>query len=157
MDFELKSLTRPAKVLVVAVILSLLSGYIIAILQGLEHTSFNTDKVVKEYRGSDNTDELAFPKPYREILQNTHAHALSIPLVYFLLSLLFLGTQVSQKAKSILIALLFLGFFLEYLSLWSLRYIHTGFVNLSVVSHVISAPVYIFMCVRSLWDTCVRR
>jgi len=157
MEFKLNKLSAPGKTLIFFFIAALLIGYVVAIMQAYDHTGFDVDKVILSYRGSENPDLMAFPKPYRELLQNTHAHALSVPVVYFLLCLIFLGTSASQRFKSTLIAVLFSGLFLEYAALWLLRYVGAGFVYLSFTASGLTSLIYIYMCFRSLYELKTRR
>lgn len=149
--FSLSRLPAEAKTLVRLFLLALLLGYGISLLKAADKTHLSLAKIIVDYRGSEHPEEdMAFPKEYAELLQNTHAHALSVPLVYFLLSLIFLGTTISVRVKQRLIVLLFLSFFLEYLALWGLRYVHKDCVYITFVAHAISGPIYLYMCVKSL-------
>jgi len=150
MDFKLKDLSTPLKTLVFFFILALILGYGVALLQAYEHTGFNIQKVILSYRGSNDPDMMAFAKPYREILQNSHVHVLTVPLLYFCLSLIFIGTRQSSKFKSVLIALLFSGFFVEYISHWLLRYVSAGFVYVVFFASGLTSLIYLYMCFTSL-------
>ncbi|OVE82001.1 hypothetical protein BVY03_01770 [bacterium K02(2017)] len=151
-DKKLNQLNPSLKLLVTFFIFCLLIGYGVAILQSYEHTGFDIEKVKLEYLGSDDENLMAFAKPYQQILQVTHAHALSIPLVYFLLALIFLNTSLNAILKKTLITLLFLGFFLEMSSLWLLRYVHPDLIYLGVIGNGFSGLSYLSMCFISLFQ-----
>lgn len=152
MNIELRQLSAEARMLVACFVASLLVGYGVSLLKAVEKSDLSPAKVVRQYRGDADPEAMAFPKPYEDILQNTHAHALSVPVVYFLLSALFLGTPLGSRAKKACVAALFCGFFLEFTSLWGLRYAHGGFVYAVFFAHAVTGPVYLFMCARILFD-----
>lgn len=152
MNFMLSALPRSHRVLIAFFVCALLLGYGVSWLKMLEINALNIGQVVRDYRG-DSADEFSEPKPYGEILQNTHAHVLSVPVVYFLLALLFLGTRMSERQKILCVIFLFSGFFMQYASLWLMRYAGAGFVYLGALGHALSDPVYLYMALRVLRET----
>jgi hypothetical protein len=152
MEIELRKLSAEARLLAACFITALLVGYGVSILKAVEKSDFSSANVVRQYRGDADPEAMAFPKPYEDILQNTHAHALSVPVVYFLLSALFLGTPLGSRAKKACVTALFCGFFLEFAALWGLRYAHEGLVYAVFFAHAVTGPVYLFMCSRILFD-----
>lgn len=152
MNFKIRELSLEWRVLIGAFALSLLIGYGVALLKAFEKTSFSPSRVTVSYRGEDDPDSLSLPKTFEEILQNTHAHALSVPLVYFLLGGLFCGTSASSRLKIFGVIFIFGGFFIEYISLWGLLYVHESFVWGSFMAHAVSGLAYLFMTTKVLWD-----
>lgn len=153
MFFKISDLDGEKRILIFFFVAALLLGYGVSVLKVMETSAGGSiEQVVLSYRGSQDPNLMAFPKPYSEMLQSTHAHALSVPLVYFLLSLLFLATRAGIMQKKVLVSLLFGTFFLEYFSLWGLRYFSESFVYLSFLAHLISGPIYIYMCGRVLYE-----
>ena len=152
MNWQLSSLPKSAKILIGLFIISLLLGYVVAILQVQQHIGMTPAAVIREYRGSTDPQDPEDPISFRGLLAVTHKHALAVPMVYFLLSVIFLGTRHSDKIKSLFVSALMGGFLLEYISLWGLRYISAYFVYLAFLSHALSSPSYIYMCLRSLKD-----
>ena len=148
----IKEMNNAERVLVFLTTLCLLIGFAVALLQVFHKTQFDLDKVIVDYRGSPNPDLMAVPKSFGQILQNTHAHALSVPLVYFLLSWFFLATQATTRVKSTLITLLFISFLVDYSALWLLRYVHPHFIYASTLSHSVGSPIYLFMCLKVMWE-----
>lgn len=152
MNFKLRELPSEARFLIGLFTVSLLIGYGVSLLKAADKSDFSVSKVVRQYRGDPDPAAMAFPKPYQDILQNTHAHALSVPLVYFLLGALSLGTSLGVRVKKAGAAALFGGFFLEFAALWGLRYAHPGCAYLLFLAHAVTGPVYVFLCVRILFD-----
>lgn len=152
MNFKITKLSVEWRVLIAATAFALLMGYGVALLKTSNKTSFSMSRMIVSYRGDGNSESLNLPKTYEELLQITHAHLLSVPLVYFLLAGLFLGTRVSSRIKTMGVVFLFGGFFVEYFSLWGLRYLSPHFVWSATASHCISGPAYLGMVIFVLRD-----
>lgn len=148
MHYKIKNLPSEARLLIACFIVTLVLGYGVALLKAAQKSELSTDAIVRQYRGDKDPEAMAFPKPYEELLQNTHAHALSIPVVYFLLGALFLGTSLASRTKKFGVAALFSGYALEFTGLWGLRYVHENYVYLVFLAHAVSGPVYLYMCWR---------
>lgn len=148
MHYRIKDLPSETRLLIACFIVALVLGYGVALLKAAQKSELSTDAVVRQYRGDKDPEAMAFPKTYEEILQNTHAHALSIPIVYFLLGALFLGTSLESGTKKFGIAALFSGYALEFTGLWGLRYVHENCVYLVFLAHAVSGPAYLYMCWR---------
>lgn len=153
MEFSINHLRSEYKTLVFLTTLSLIIGYGVALVKAVTESRLSPQHVVTEYRGGAATESLDLPKEFDEVLQNTHAHALAVPLVYFLLSWLFCGTTVSSRLKKAGALCLFAGFFAEYAALWGLRYVHPGFVWLIFAVHAATGPVYLGMAARVAWES----
>lgn len=145
-DFRLSGLAPAAKCLVFLLTIALLLGLGVALLQLHNAYQFDQKQIVTAYRGIDDPENPMEPRSYGGMLMNTHAHALSVPLTYAALSLLFLGTAKSERTKKIFISLLFSAFFLEWAGLWGLRYVSAGFVYLVGICGITTTIVYLTMC-----------
>ena len=155
--FKLRKLHGAYRTLLICILLSMLIGYLLTLLQVYEHTGFSASQVILNYRGSPNPDLMAIAKPYREVLQNTHAHIFSVPLLYFILGAIFLGAGLSVVLKQTLIVLLFSGHVLEYTALWLLRYVHEDYIWLCFGAHGLTGSIFFIMIVINLIELCGRR
>lgn len=141
-----KNASRPIRILVFSTTLALLLGYGVSMLKLYNKTSFSLSSSIQNYRGSDDENLMLYPKTFSEILQITHSHALSVPLVYFVLGLLLLGTSICDKTKSLLIGGVFASFFVEYLSLWGLWGITPAFVYPLTLASITGSLCYLSAC-----------
>lgn len=97
---------------------------------------------------------LSFGKGYREMLQTAHTHSLAIPLLFFGLGGVFLGTDVGERWKSVVLGVTFGVILLDLATLWLVRYASAGFAYLSVItggSLALSAAILILRSLYDLW------
>lgn len=149
-EYKLKTLSPSRKALIFFFLICLLLGYFIAILKIHSTTNFDISEAILKYKGAEDPELMAFPKTYKEILQLTHSHVFSVPMIYFLLGLIFLGTTLKEKTKVIFISILFSSFLLEYISLWLFWRFSENFVYLTAFSHILSTPCFLYMSIKSL-------
>jgi hypothetical protein len=97
---------------------------------------------------------LAFPKSYRELLEVTHTHIFSMPIVVFVLSRILAMTHTREGLKITIYGVSFLGIILNLSAPWLIRYACHHFVVLSLISHVcliLSFGAYIFIPLYEMW------
>lgn len=150
--FSLARLSPAARTLVFWLTLALIAGFGVAMMQFHNAYKFDVSEVIRHYRGVDDPENPEEPRSYGGMVMMTHAHALSVPLTYAALSLVFLGTAASESTKKRLIAVLFICFFLDWGSLWGLRYHAPFYAYVATVTGSVSGLVYLFMCGRILLD-----
>ena len=73
------------------------------------------------YRGG--TDEMSFPKTFWQLVEVSHFHLFTIPVVVLILSHLLYATPISVRARIWLTTLTFIGAFLDVTGPWAVRYI----------------------------------
>src|SRR4030067_1781572 len=102
-----------------------------------ERTGFSQEKAVRYYCGDEGEDldkplseeenrarleeGLAFPKSYRELLEVTHAHIFSIPIVVFILSRILAMTHSREGLKITIYGVSFMGIILNLAAPWLIR------------------------------------
>ncbi len=72
------------------------------------------------YRGGD--DEMSFPKTFWQLVETSHFHLFTIPVVVLILSHLLYATPVSVRIRVWITVLTFLGAFLDVSGPWAVRY-----------------------------------
>ena len=129
-----------------------------------ERTGFSPQKTVRYYCGDEEEDlnrpvseeenrarleeGLAFPKSYRELLEVTHTHIFSIPIVVFILSRILAMTHSREGLKITIYGVSFMGIILNLASPWLIRYACHHFVVLFTISNILlilSFGAYIFI------------
>jgi hypothetical protein len=73
------------------------------------------------YRGGDT--EMSFPKTFWQLVETSHFHLFSIPVVVLILSHLLYGTPTSVRLRVGLTLVTFSGALLEIVGPWSVRYV----------------------------------
>ena len=135
-----------------------------------ERTGFSQEKTVRYYCGDEGEDldkplseeenrarleeGLAFPKTYRELLEVTHTHIFSIPIVVFILSRILAMTHTREGLKITIYGVSFMGIILNLAAPWLIRYACPHFVITFTISNILlilSFGAYIFIPLYEMW------
>src|SRR3954465_10024208 len=77
------------------------------------------------YRGGET--EMSFPKQFWQLMEVSHFHLFSVPVVVLILAHLLFATPISRRARVWLTAATFLGAALEIAGPWAVRYLAASF------------------------------
>lgn len=139
----------------------------VGFLNYYERTGISPQKAIRYYRGDEEEDfdvslsaeeveskleeGMFFPKSYRELLEVTHTHVFSIPIIIFILSRIFSMTRIREGIKIAVYSISFAGVILNVGAPWLIRYVHHHFVVTFIISNIllilgfgayISVPLY---------------
>lgn len=114
--------TAPTSVKLAATwfLLLAVAGLGVAALQISVRTGLSAKGALIHYRGSEAT--LQYPKSFNEMVEITHAHAFTMPLLALILSVAFIPCDVPERLKRLLVTALFAGAALELGVPWLVRY-----------------------------------
>ena len=118
----------PAKFMVILLLISLGIGYLFALGSIYSHTNMSVQTYIDEVRG--NEEEEIYPKEFGTMATSGHTHLIGHSAMFFILCWLLLYCSVGNKLKAIVIGISFLGFIVDQLSMWGVRYIAGGFAYL---------------------------
>ncbi len=99
----LSSLSLSFKFAVRAYILLSCLGFGVAALMSYQHYGFNHDKTVQYYLGDPAEGEMAFKKPYSQLVGVSHVHTYTMPLVFFVMWILLQGSAAGERMKKIIV------------------------------------------------------
>lgn len=135
-----------------------------------EKTGFSPKKTIRYYCGNEeekfdtplsaeeNKSKLEggmyFAKSPRELLEVTHTHIFSIPIVVFILSRILAMTHTREGLKIIIYGVSFMGIILNLAAPWLIRYACPHFVVAFTISNVflvLSFSAYIFIPLYEMW------
>lgn len=97
-----------------------LAGLGVVLLQIYVKTGLTPRGVLAHYRGDEATFQTAMG--FAELVEITHAHAFTMPLVALTLGLAFVLTEVSERVKRTVVTALLTGVGLELVLPWVVRY-----------------------------------
>lgn len=100
------------------------------------------------YRGGES--EMSFPKQFWQMVEVSHFHLFSIPVVVLILSHLVSSTQLSVRARIVLTVTTYLGVALELAAPWAVRYVAGGFAYALIAGWALLAAGMSCMVVISL-------
>jgi hypothetical protein len=142
----------------------------IGFLNSYERTGVSPQKTIRYYCGDEEEEfdvslsaeeveskleeGMFFPKSYRELLEVTHTHIFSIPIVIFILSRIFSMTRVREGLKIIIYSISFTGVILNLSAPWLIRYGCHHFVVIFIISNILlilSFGAYIFIPLYEMW------
>jgi hypothetical protein len=101
-------------------------AFYVSCLNFCERTSFSPEKTVRHYcgNGGNPNDEdilkegISFPKTYRELIEITHVHAFTIPLIIFVMSRIFSMTSIREWIKTTVYTSAFAGTLINLSGPW---------------------------------------
>ncbi|MFL5400348.1 MAG: hypothetical protein ACJ79P_20825 [Myxococcales bacterium] len=104
------------------------------------------------YRGGET--EMSFPKQFWQMMEVSHFHLFSVPVVVLILAHLLYATPISVRARVWLTALTFLGALLEIGGPWAVRYVAGGFAVLLLAGWILLAvgiAAIVLVSLISMW------
>ncbi len=142
----------------------------VGFLNYYERTGFSAQKTIRYYCGNEEEEldvplsaeenklkleeGLFFPKSYRELLEVTHTHIFSMPIVVFILSRIMAMTHTREGLKVTIYGVSFVGILLNLASPWLIRYACPHFVIAFTLSNIfltLSFGAYIFIPLYEMW------
>jgi hypothetical protein len=130
----------------------------------IERTKFSPEKTELYYLGNVREDEpegaplpeegLLFPMPKMKLIEVTHAHTFSIPLVFFVLSRILSMTATREGVKLATYVASFVGISCNLIGPWLVRYVDPGYSLLLLFSYIVLAgalTVYIACPMYEMW------
>jgi len=118
--FSYRTAPTSLKLTVTAWLLLAVVGLGVAALQIYVRTGLTPSGALLHYRGDEAT--LHYPKSFAEMVEITHAHAFTMPLVAFVLSAALVATSAPEWLKRVVVFALFAGMALELGVPWLVRY-----------------------------------
>lgn len=100
------------------------------------------------YRGGES--EMSFPKQFWQMVEVSHFHLFSVPIVVLILSHLVSSTPISVRARIGLTVMTYLGAALELAGPWAVRYVAGSFAYALITGWVLLAAGMSCMVVISL-------
>ncbi|OQZ00498.1 MAG: hypothetical protein B6D35_06540 [Candidatus Brocadia sp. UTAMX2] len=142
----------------------------VGFLNYYERTGFSSQKTIRYYCGNEEEDinaplsaeenrskleeGLFFPKSYRELLDVTHTHIFSMPIVIFILSRIMAMTHTREGLKVTIYGASFMGILLNLGAPWLIRYSSPHFVLTFTISNILlilSFGAYISLPLYEMW------
>jgi hypothetical protein len=148
--YTLSSASQGIKVITTIFLLFMVPGLATNLLIAQAKTGWSYDGLIEYYRGV----ESGYTKSYLELLETTHFHIFSMPVVFLILAHIFLMCSWSYRPKIIVVIISFLAVFAETCSPWLITYVSPKFAVLMIFSGVfiaLSLLIYIVIPVYEMW------
>ena len=115
-------------------------------------TGFSMSGTIEHYRGSPvEGDEIfsereKYEKPASELLLTTHNHLFGFSFIFLFLGIIFyFNTTITGRFKTFLLVEPFVSTWLTFGGIWGIRYLHAGFVAVSLVGAILTYLSYYFV------------
>ena len=148
--YTLSSASQGIKIVTTIFLLFMLLGIATNLLISYAKTGWSYSGLIEYYRGV----ESGYPKTYLELLETTHFHIFSMPVVFLILAHVFLMSSWSYRLKIMVIIISFLAMLAEICSPWLITYESPEFGVLMIFSGIIlaiSLLIYIFVPIYEMW------
>lgn len=147
--FRYRRAPTSVKIVASGFLLLALAGLGVVLLQIYVKTGLTSRGALAHYRGDEATFQTAMG--FGELVEITHAHAFTMPLVALTLGLAFVLTEVSERVKRTIVTALLAGVWLELGLPWVVRYgpawtVHlfnvAGFLIAGGIFAAVAVPLY---------------
>ena len=119
-SFSYRDAPASVKLAATAFLIFAVLGFGVVALQIFVTTGFTVAGALAHYRGDESTFQT--PMSFALLVEITHAHAFTMPLLALALSLAILLTRAAQRIKQAAVASLWTGVGLELALPWLVRY-----------------------------------
>lgn len=148
--FTLQHAPRRTKVTYTALLVYLLFGLVTIIAIESLKTGWTPQGVSDYYRG--NEQRFMFEKSPLEMLEVTHMHLFSVPVVFFILAHAFSMTTLPERTRMRVVAAAFSSVFLSIGSPWLVRFGSAGLSWIKVAADLVLAATLILMTVYPIYE-----
>ncbi len=151
-NFKLQNVSVGIKIIVTFFNLIMCAGLASNLAIFYLHTQFRSRAIVTYYLGSE--QEWVAPQSFRALLETSHFHIFSMPVVIMIMAHLLLMTSVREWLKLTVISASFVGTLLEIASPWLIRYVSGQCAILMILAQILLAlsfSFYIFIPIHEMW------
>ena len=154
-EYRLGTRSLPLRVSLSAFLGFVAIGEISGIVMSALHTGFTPSGTARYYRGLE--AEMAFPKEFWTLIENTHFHVFIVPIVLLILTHLLFMTRMTERAKVTITLIAYGAALIELLSPWLVRYVAAGLAWLKVGGSLVFHATMIVLIVVPLYEAWFRR
>src|SRR5574341_1771465 len=130
-EFKLRDLNAGMKIITTSFLFLALAGYLTGFLLGTLKAGMGIQALVDYYRGNETL--MIYPKSALELLEVSHFHLFSVPVVFMIVGHLMMMTYIKFRLRVLMILLGFAGMILDLASPWLIRYCSGSFVWVKVI------------------------
>ncbi len=129
-------------------------GYLVMALLAAERSGFSSEQIVGRYVGDDQT---SFGMSYGEMLEVTHFHLFSMPLLLFVMGHLFLLSFWPLRVKVSLVIACAVGMVCDLSAPWLIHYVSSDFAQLKNIGRVLMGAGFLAFTLVPIWEMWFRR
>lgn len=146
--FQLRTATLESKVAYTGFLALVLPGVGSLLALSVGRMGLSARSIAAYYRGGES--ELSFAKPFWQLMETSHFHLFSIPVVLLVLSHLLIATPASARLRLWLTVATYAGAFLEIAGPWAVRYLAPAFAYALIAGWLLLGAGMLAICALTL-------
>ncbi len=135
--FQLRSASLETRIAYTGFLLLMLPALSTLVALSFGRMGLDPHAIAAHYRGGES--EMSFPKTFWQLVETSHFHLFTIPVVALILAHLLYATPASPRLRIYLTSITFAGAFLDAVGPWTVRYLSAGFAYLLIVGWMLLA------------------
>lgn len=150
--FQLRTASLETRLAYSCFLLLTLPGLATLVALAIGRTGLNPQAIATYYRGGES--ELSFPKSFWQLMEVSHFHLFTVPVVVLILSHLLYATPFSVRLRIWLTAIAFAGAFLDAIGPWAVRYLSAGCVYVLMLGWALLAGgplLIVILTLLAMW------
>jgi hypothetical protein len=150
--FQLRTASLETRLAYTGFLLLSILGIATLIALAFGRTGASPSAIASYYRGSDS--EMSFPKAFWQLVEVSHFHLFTIPVVALILSHLLYATPAPIRLRVWLTAAIFAGALLDAIGPWSIRYLAAAMAYSLILGWVLlagSSLAIIAITLAAMW------
>jgi len=129
--FQLRTASLETRVAYTGFLVLMLPAVATLVALAFGRMGLDPQAIATHYRGGES--EISFPKTFWQLVEVSHFHLFTIPVVVLILSHLLYGTPASARLRVWLTTITFGGALLDAVGPWAVRYLAAGFAYVLIV------------------------
>lgn len=154
-EYKLRDLNSGMKLITASFLALVLAGYVTGFLMGVLKSGLGIEALATYYRGDE--AQMIYPKSALELLEVTHFHLLSMPVVFMIVAHLMMMTCIKLKWRIFMIVLGFVGMILDLTSPWLIRYCSSYFAWMKIMGSALFGLSFLGMISWALYELFFRK
>jgi hypothetical protein len=150
--FQLRTAAIETRLAYTCFLLLMLPGIATLVALSIGRMGFSPVAIAAHYRGGES--EMSFPKTIWQLVEVSHFHLFTIPIVVLILSHLLYGTPASARLRIWLTSMTFWGAFLDAVGPWAVRYVAAGFSYVLILGWIflaVGAFLIVLLTLFAMW------
>ncbi|MBV6445050.1 MAG: hypothetical protein LC102_00450 [Ignavibacteriales bacterium] len=164
-EIQLYQLPREVKTFLAAFLILLSAAVAIGLVYLYHTTNYTPEIAVKHYNGSQSEnveDDFEIPdsyeKPISELMITTHNHFFGFAFIFFALGAIFwFNSTITGFWKGFLMVEPLISTLFTFGGIWLVRFVHPGFIYLTVVSSSLIYISFAVMAIVALYELTVKK
>jgi hypothetical protein len=150
--FQLRTASLEIRLAYTGFLLLMLPAIASLLALSLGRVGFSPAAIATYYRGGDG--EMSFPRTFWQLLEVSHFHLFSVPIVVLILSHLLYASVASRGLRVGLTLVTFIGATLEIGGPWAVRYLSGGFACALLAGWILLAggmALIVLLTLAAMW------